>query len=560
MVEQETPAGTKKRWRWLAPVAVLLLMAATALAYTFEVDASLCAAVSETSVADPLARPLHGSAQGGAGLRGRGGRPEAPGDARLPCTVSAVQPGHNRAVAATTAFAVDVETVQCVVQGRDAAVAELRLTIRECPPAYSSSAFAVEATMDGAVTMGRVSGRVEFDGGCALYRAAVPVMGSGSVSVDVQLVSRNRDFSLREEDIRVFHEAKEKELSQEEWRKMLRRDTVAFLTNQRFSLEGMPLTAEVALPKVPGTGGRAALPSCHELPLEQWSPSRIVAKEGGNLGKYDWQPARCRLERMGPERMGSLLRGLRIKMYGDSNYQNTFGRWLRVLCPEMETAKAFFEANYHCPGSNKGFEVAWRFFRGVYEDIGERTDMDGISAKVRAGYDDACSEFIGVGQYNVTVLSIPTWSYVYESSEGLRDYFLALRSIIDRCRRDFPADLARHPILLQSTTAANFPPGLSDRAWRAIRNSRIEDWLETAQAILGDRIDGIIPAFDLTYAMVMRRENMDREILHFTNTVYDTIVQLQAHAFVSAVAHRGISPVRGGPTPSWYLGMGIDGL
>ena len=224
-----------------------------------------------------------------------------------------------------------------------------------------------------------------------------------------------------------------------------------------------------------------------------------------------------------------------MRYLGDSHGQYENGAVYNLVCPEANNSDHFFHDHYDCPQQpNNTFSFGWRFYRGILTADGN--GMDGLSHYVRKVQPEACAKILGVGLYNVTIITTPTWLFVYDIDEQLNDYIQAFRDTIHMCRHLHPLEMEDLVLLLQSPTASDVFPKTGGKAadeWRQNHNYREELFTQTLYSELGDLVDGIIPAFEWTLARNWIEKTSDG--VHQSGRYYSDIIHLQAAAIISTM-------------------------
>jgi hypothetical protein len=245
-----------------------------------------------------------------------------------------------------------------------------------------------------------------------------------------------------------------------------------------------------------------------------------------------------------------------------------------IVCPEfIHNATQFFIDKYDCRSRNNSFNYAYRFFRGVYARDMEDC-MDGLSADLRKGFHTqrSCRQFLGLGLYNATIITMPHWLFVYETQEGQKDFLMALQSLFENCQRSeyFGPLMKEHVILLQSPTARDSLPEKSSNpasSWRGIHNHRMEVFVHAMKKQLGPYVDGVIPALELTYARRWTVPTLDG--VHLRQSSYRELFHVQIAAIQSAFKfkRRSVHDERNNglplmsvddPNARWFAGLDLE--
>ena len=443
----------------------------------------------------------------------------------------------------------------------------LDFEVLECPPAYTSSSFHVHSVSPaGTVHAGTVSGRWRTEDGCGRYNASVPVAaddlgaasdvtlnnGEGSemcglrrpVAIEAFWTSGHRMYANRMDDMKTSQRIKDNlaNLTSDEIASLLGEDRLAYLSRHLVSLPGFPAALELPSPDDDGVGGPLRpLPNCSAVPIDEWRPVGVTSLSGLN-GTDDgrtFSSPNCAYAPYDRSDLNHWLAGLRIRYLGDSHGEFENLIVMSAVCPETASRGDFFHNRYECPeagvdGTNNTFAFGWRFFRGML--LPDGSDYDGLSRDMRMVRPESCSRFLGVGLGNVTIITTPTWLFVYEVDEGLYEYIHALRDVLTLCRKLHPDEMERMVVLLQTPTAADVFPDLkktdSDE-WRANHNFREEAWTRRLRSELRDHVDGIIPVFEWTLASNWRGRT--RDAVHMSGNYYEEVFHVQVSAIVSAM-------------------------
>lgn len=166
-------------------------------------------------------------------------------------------------------------------------------------------------------------------------------------------------------------------------------------------------------------------------------------------------------------------------------------------------------------------------------------DWDGLSLDLRHVQEESCAKFLGLGLYNVTIITTPTWLFVYEIDEGLQDYVRSLGQLMRFCRRRYPTLMENHVVLIQNPTAVDIFPNDTkyvSEEWRQNHNFREEAVTEAIYRELYDEVDGIIPAFELTLAKNWLHSTCDG--VHLDRNAYIKLFHVQVSAIISAMKFR----------------------
>jgi len=462
---------------------------------------------------------------------------------------------------------------------RTATAVIFEFDVRECPPGYSAATFQLYASTASARFVGRVGKRGLVRENCATYRAHVPVVlrggggerkpssselsqsDSDKVILSLYWTSDRRHYSNQRHDLMwAGHYFMAPPHTKKKLEMQLTSDRKDFLQGHHEAIRGSPFTATMAKIKKGDDTSRddvrmTSSPSCATVPIAAWPPvgvrkEKVAAirtninndtvvdtRQGeeapsGSVSDEEWRQSRwpfasawCHFPQYALAEIRELLRGLRVRVLGDSNALKTFAAWRDVACPELRLAgtiapgitrtdcdqSAAAKAGNRTVGPHENpFQVVYRVWKAVYrwDTVSSEhpgLDWDGLSTSLRNGHPTACRNFLGLGLYNATILSLPTWLFVYESAEGRENVLTSVESIFVYCAEKHPVLFKKHVFLLQTPTALDSAPQragvqLVDEVWRGIQNYQIEMFSKRARERLGKYVDGVIPVFELTYA------------------------------------------------------------
>lgn len=470
----------------------------------------------------------------------------------------------------TDMFRVTLDSFRCWLEERAGVITEqgqepsapssvpfVHFDILECPPAYESSTFKLLASTEHSHFVGSVGPRVAVKEGCGIYRAKVPVVVDSnttytSVSLHLHWTSRRRSYSNRVSDVDWAYNAKTRQdagnLTTEDMLNFLGEDRLDYLKNHFEPIPGMPFNftynnSEDVVQQ------RDELPDCVDIPISSWPPVGTFFQT--NVSENQFASARCNFRNRDLQDFTESLRGMRIRYLQDSHGGNINEIWTSIMCPEL-THGQFFESGYICPNRTTPFTFAYRFFRAVYDNSDFQRDFDGLSLAMRHGSLSSCTQLLGLGRYNATIIAIPSWIYVYETREGFENLISSMESLFHNCREKFPDLYNKHIFLIQTTTA-NEERESKDvlNSWRGIHNYIVESVSQLVQDRLGKLVDGIIPVFDMTYAGTTYQDGM-----HLVKTGYRDVAQVHAAAVMSAMKVRHMKNTL--EDPRWFVGLPVN--
>jgi hypothetical protein len=450
--------------------------------------------------------------------------------------------------------------------GSESFALELSFQILECPPKYMASSFHLQSSSDQAIFTGYVGPRYKTEEGCGHYNASVPIYSSSisnieknsskdkkcgdslltshSVAVELFWTSEYRNHPNGIGDVETAFQVFEKKdnLTAEQIAEMIGEHRIKFLTQHLESLSGFPAVLELPSDVVTELQTQNNKPNCSDVSIHEWLPVGVVPPNT-DYDYWHFQSHRCNYRTYTREELQYWLAGLRIRYLADSHGQNQNSLLFQLVCPEANNPTQFFDDNYACPQQpDNTFVYGWRFYRALLEN---GIDHDGLSFHMRQGQKEACTNMLGVGFHNVTIITTPTWLFVYETQEGLHEYLSSLRNIIELCKRIYPAEMEQMIILLQSPIAGNvFPDNSKSPAdnWRGNINFRVEAFTHAMYKELTGVTDGIIPVFEWTLARHWIYPTLDG--IHPTGEYYSEIFHVQTMAILSAMKKRGWSVPR----------------
>jgi hypothetical protein len=289
--------------------------------------------------------------------------------------------------------------------------------------------------------------------------------------------------------------------------------------------------------------------TCSDVPIQEWLPVGVVnnnAHQDESLAYF--QSHKCKYRSLNRQDLQYWFAGMRVKYLGDSHGQYESNYVFQLTCPEANTTSIFFDDKYSCSmpsevesQSRNSFAFAWRFYRGIIRLTGGDQD-GGMSSSMRQATETACTKFFGIGFYNATVITTPSWIFVYETTEGLNDYLHSLKNAIEYCRRKYPEEMDKLIVLVQSPVASDVmlpesttPLGLNP--WRQNHNFRQEAFTQAMYNELDGLVDGIIPVFQWTLARNWMHNTRDG--VHLGGSYYEEIFHVQTMAIMSALRSKG---------------------
>lgn len=479
--------------------------------------------------------------------------------------------------------------------------------ILECPPSYSSSTFWLQSSTSRSRSIGHVGDRYKIADGCGWYRARLPIIdqdletklpedceetkpSNSSLMSDSSLMpkaiielfwtSEYRKYSNQVHDIVESHEIKTKDMSLEEIEATLSSSRLQFLESHLDTVPGFPLVVEIpSFPDGTRVEERAPLiinstfdhwnstfasevPPCSDIPMVQWTPVGVINDDIQNpieSKAHPWffRPSQCFFPNYSLKYLNEKLAGLRIRLLGDSHMQYVNKQAKSVICPGHD--QDLFKTNYECPIQANDFVYGWRFFRAIFKSDFS-SSMDGLSHNLRHGKPESCRQIFGLSLYNVTILTTPTWLFVYETNEGWDDYLLSIENLFETCSKLYPEEMANHVIIVSSPTSGSpFPRGKSGEAWRGNLSHRQEAFTKILYERIGHLVDGIIPIFEMTAARAWVLPPADG-VHHFGQSYYEFFL-IHMSAILSAFKYRGIQLPRMTPglnETRWFTGLPLD--
>ena len=424
---------------------------------------------------------------------------------------------------------------------------------------------------------GTVGPRYKVKNGCGYYNASVPIIvmgnsldnggssnnitfqsqtscGGGSerngdtVVIECFWTSQYRHYHNRLQDVTLSEKIKANKdnYTAQDIADLLGEDRLDYLAKHLDVIQGFPLVLELPLPLAAaaaavGELSQTNLPNCSVVPISNWLPVGVSSQPPHNGTTWQFQSANCEYTTWTRDDLNYWLAGLRIKVFGDSHVQYENDEAFHFICPEAENTTQFYNDKYACPQQpNNTFSWGWRFYRAILPD------HDLLSKDLRDVRPKSCSSMLGVGLYNVTIITTPTWLFVYEIEESLNDYVQSLRDIIQLCHQLHPSEMKDIVLLVQSPTATDVPTATDFHdhlnawqhpadLWRGNHNFREESFTHKLYSKLGDIVDGIIPVFELTLARNWKFRTKDG--VHQSGTYYSDIIHLQSSAIISAMKH-----------------------
>ena len=144
-------------------------------------------------------------------------------------------------------------------------------------------------------------------------------------------------------------------------------------------------------------------------------------------------------------------------------------------------------------------------------------------------------------QPNATIVTTPSWLFVYETSEGLYHNLHSLKNSIAMCREMYPDEMDDLILLIQSPTASDVIPVAAAKdateGWRGNHNFREEAFTQSMYNELNGLIDGVIPTFEWTLAKNWMGGTSDG--VHQSGEYYKEIFHVQTMAIISAMKSKG---------------------
>jgi hypothetical protein len=446
----------------------------------------------------------------------------------------------------------------------------LRFQIIECPQRYAASTFHVQARTSNTVFAGSVGHRYKVEEGCGYYNATVPIVppeaqnsriksirchnstiDSPSLIIEAFWTTEYRNYANRLEDMKkalLLYETKNENMTTDYIAELLGPDRLSYLRHNLDVLPSFPIGLELP-DNILGsfTLKPEEMPNCSEVPIQDWLPVGIVNKYGpqGNHLLH-FQSHKCNYRYLNRQELQYWFAGMRVKYMGDSHCENESKYVFQLTCPEANTTSIFYEDKYRCSmpsedasQSRNSFAFAYRFYRGIIHETGG--DHDGISTSMRQATKIVCTKFFGIGLYNATVVTTPSWIFVYETSEGLYDYLHSLKNSIEYCRRVYPEEMDKLILLIQSPIASDVTlPQLAkpvELNWRQYHNFRQEAFTQAMYSELGGLVDGIIPSFQWTLARNWMNNTFDG--MHMEESYYEEPFHVQTMAIISAMRSKG---------------------
>jgi hypothetical protein len=413
----------------------------------------------------------------------------------------------------------------------------LQFQIIECPQRYAASTFHVQARTRQTVFAGSVGPRFKVQEGCGYYNATVPIVPTSGYhnandksksegldvcgknnsssraltypqkhafyTIEAFWTSEYRNYANRLDDMKnaqKLYEGKDNMTSQQ-IAQLLGQDRLNYLTHHLDVLPSFPIILELInrdddaaskedeeeLPKQPHHD-MLSLPNCTDVPIADWLPVGIrnSANNDGEVLPY-FQSHKCNYRALDRTQLNHWFAGMRVKYLADSHGQYESNYVFQLTCPEANNTSIFYQDKYSCSmestntvGTRKNtFAFAWRFYRGIMKLTGG--DQDGLSTIMRQATMEACTKFFGIGLYNATVITTPSWVFVYKTSEGLYDYLHSLKNSIQLCRQIYTEEMNNLVLLVQSPIASDVLLSSLETTsgWRQHHNFRQEAFTRT---------------------------------------------------------------------------------
>jgi hypothetical protein len=469
----------------------------------------------------------------------------------------------------------------------------LQFQIIECPQRYAASSFHVQARTHQTVFAGSVGPRFKVEEGCGYYNATIPIVPTSGYynannesksdgmtcgednptaitypqkhafyTIEAFWTTEYRNYANRLEDKNdawKLYEEKEKMTSQQ-IADLLGHERLHYLTHHLDVLPSFPIILELVnrhdiaalkedtedLLKQPHRD-MSSLPNCTDVPIAEWLPVGI-RNSVNNIGAVvpTFQSHKCNYLALDRTELNHWFAGMRVKYLGDSHGQFESDYVFQLTCPEAKSSDVFFRDNYSCSmestnnaGTRKNtFAFAYRFYRAIMHLTGG--DHDGLSTNMRQATIEACTKFFGIGLYNATVITTPSWLFVHETKEGLYDYLRSLKNSIQVCRRIYTEKMNNLVLLVQSPIASDvLLTSLEQKTydWRQNHNFRQEAFTRTMYEELEGVVDGIIPVFEWTLARNWMQGTSDG--VHLKGSYYGEIFHVQTMAIISAMKNKG---------------------
>ena len=454
----------------------------------------------------------------------------------------------------------------------------LHFQILECPFRHEASTFHVQMRTDDSVFSGSVGNRYKVEEDCGYYNATVPIVpflprgrdmvvkerkcGNNATiastffaTIEAFWTSEYLNYHKHINDMKVFQQMfKIKDtLTPENITDMLGEDRLRQLEHHLDILTNFPVVIE--FPKdVLDTffQPRLALPNCTDVPLKDWLPAG-VHQSTDDPDQWHFQSHKCNYRTFDRKDLQYLFAGMRVKYLGDSHGQFESKYVQSLTCPEANNSDVFHQDKYACsmqsPDTSQplnSFSFGWRFYRGIEWLMslhGKQGDMDGgFTTSMRHAKKTACSKFFGVGFQNATIITTPSWLFPYDSSEGVFDYLVSLRSSIEYCRRLYPKEMDDIVLLVQTPTAGNIIPAtmaaVDQGGWRENRHFLMQAFCQAMEKELDGIVDGIIPVSEFTLARNWILSTQGDGV-HLRGSYYNEIFHIQAMAVLSAMRSKG---------------------
>ena len=451
----------------------------------------------------------------------------------------------------------------------DSGAMTLHFQIKECPFRHEASTFHVQTRTGDSIFAGSVGYRYKVEEDCGYYNATVPIpsfapdntvqerkCGDATVTstflatVEAFWTSEYRNYGHRMDDRKIFQQLYDHQntLTPENMTNMLGEDRLRYLTRNLDILPSFPVVIEFSKDVIDTFQPQFAMANCTDVPLKDWLP---VGTHQSTDDPKNWyfQSHKCNYRTFDRKDLQYLFAGMRVKYLADSHGNLESWYVQSLTCPEAKNSDIFYGDKYVCSMKSADvsqplntFSFAFRFYRGIewYQGDGKQeVDMDGLTTGMRHVKKSTCLKFLGIGAYNVTIITTPSWVSIYETSEGLLDYVHSLRSFIEYCRKIYPEEIDNLIILVQTPIAGDVIDKIKDstKAWKHSHNFLMESFSRAIRSGLDGVVDGVLPIFEFTLARNWIRGTIDG--VHLETSYYNEIFHIQAMAVLSSMRSRG---------------------
>ena len=479
----------------------------------------------------------------------------------------------------------------------DVGAMKLHFQIMECPFRHEASTFHVQTRTGDSIFAGSVGHRYKVEEDCGYYKASVPIpsfapdsavterkCGNATVTstflptIEAFWTSEYQSYAKRLDDMKIIQEIYKNKatLTPENITQMLGEDRLRQQKHHLDILPSFPVVIEFSEDVIRTFQPRLALPNCTDVPLKDWLPAGVIQSPDDNDNNmWYFQSHKCNYRTFDRKDLQHLFAGMRVKYLGDSHGQFESKYVQSLICPEANNSDIFHGDKYACtmksPDASQplnSFSFGWRFYRGIEwlaSLHGKQGDMDGgLTTSMRHSKEIACSKFFGVGLWNATIITTPSWLFVYDTSEGVSDYVHSLRSSIEYCRRLYPKEMNDMIILVQTPTAGDIIPGttadIDQGGWRENRHFIMQAFCQAIQNELDGLVDGIIPVSEFTLARNWIWHTQSDGV-HLRGSYYSEIFHIQAMAVLSAMRSKGWQIPRmpeNDENARWFVGISLD--